>query len=216
MPKISMRNMKLRFFIAMICILAGSLCALAQETVYPVPPKTDPPALMTEDHFAFVVERTFAYKLTFGYPSMDKAWFIPGTKTRMVVLWLRIENESDNPIKLDISKFSSMDDTGKTYTPLSAQEAFDRIIAGVASLDPVLATKALNKISLGKAGNKVTAEQIKDDVARYALQSEPIPPRSVKDGLIYFDPPQKKKFTINVTLGDLWSRPFMFSTTRTK
>src|SRR5215471_1893343 len=102
--------MKQRFFIAIAFVLVTALHALAQETVYPVPVKTTPPPLMTEDHFGFVVERTFEYKLTFGFPSMDKAWFIPGTKTRMVVLWLRVENESDNPLKIDISKFKSTDD----------------------------------------------------------------------------------------------------------
>jgi hypothetical protein len=207
--------MKQRFFI-IVFALATSVCAFAQETVYPVPAKTTPPPLMTEDHFGFVVERTFEYKLTFGFPSMDKAWFIPGTRTRMVVLWLRVENESDNPLKIDISKFTSTDDAGKTATPLAPEEAFNRIISGVNTTEPVLATKALKGISLGKAGNKVTVEQIKEDVARYALQSDTIPPRSVKDGLIYFDPPQKKKFTIDVTLGNLWSKPFTFSTTRPK
>ena len=208
--------MKYRFFIAIIFSLATTICGFAQETVYPVPAKTTPLPLMTEDHFGFVVEKTFEYKLTFGFPSMDKAWFIPGTKTRLVVLWLRVENQSDNPLKIDISKFTSTDDAGKTFSPLTPDEAFNRIIAGVNTTEPVLATKALKGISLGKAGNKVTVEQIKEDVARYALLSETIPPRSAKDGLIYFDPPQKKKFTIDVTLGYLWSKPFTFSSTKPK
>jgi hypothetical protein len=208
--------MKQRFLITIAIVLTLSLPAFAQETVYPVPAKTTPPPLMTEDHFGFVVEKTFEYKLTFGFPSMDKAWFIPGTKTRMVVLWLRVENQSDNPLKIDITKFTSTDDTGKTVNPLTPEEAFNRIIAGVGTTEPVLATKALKGISLGKAGNKVTVEQIKEDVARYALVNDTLPPRAVKDGLIYFDPPQKKKFTIDVTLGNLWSKPFTFSSTKPK
>ena len=208
--------MKQRVFIAIVFALVTTISAFAQETVYPVPEKVTPPPLMTEDHFGFVVERTFEYKLTFGFPSMDKAWFIPGTKTRMVVLWLKIENESDNPLKIDVSKFVSTDDAGKTYNPLKPEEAFDRIISGVNTTEPVLATKALNRISLGKAGNKVTVEQIKEDIVRYALQSDTIPPRSVKDGLIYFEPPQKKKYTIDVMLGSLWSKPLTFSTTKPK
>lgn len=219
MPKIFLRPMKPSFFIITFFVLflvAGSVSTVAQETVYPIPPNSDPPALLTEDHFAFVVERTFEYKLTFGYPSMDKAWFIPGTKTRLVVLWLKVENESDNPLKLDISKFVTTDDTGKTYTPLTADEAFNRIISGVETPEPTIASKTLKGISFGKAGNKVTAEQIKEDVARYALLSGTLPPRSVKDGLIYFDPPKKKKFMLSVKLGDLWTRPFDFSTSKPK
>jgi hypothetical protein len=208
--------MNRRFFATVSTVLILALPAFAQETVYPIPPKTDPPALMTEDHFGFVVEKTFEYKLTFGFPSMDKAWFIPGTKTRMVVLWLKVENESDNPLKLDITKFSSTDDAGMKYSPLTPDEAFNRIIAGVNLTEPVLATKALKSISLGRAGNKVTVEQIKEDVNRYALLGDTIPPRSAKDGLIYFDPPQKKKFTIDVMLGNLWSRAFTFSSSKPK
>ncbi|HEY2380427.1 MAG TPA: hypothetical protein VGK48_04525 [Terriglobia bacterium] len=211
--------MKPKIFIAIVFVffvVATSISTVAQETVYPIPPNSDPPALLTEDHYAFVVERSFEYKLTFGYPSMDKAWFIPGTKTRLVVLWLKVENESDNPLKLDVSKFISTDDTGKTYTPLTADEAFNRIMAGVATTEPTIASKTLKGISFGKAGNKVTAEQIKEDVARYALLSGTLPPRSVKDGLIYFDPPKKKKFMLTVNLGDLWARPFVFSTSKPK
>ncbi|HLH30693.1 MAG TPA: hypothetical protein VKY31_05790 [Terriglobia bacterium] len=208
--------MKRRLFIALACIVTVSLSALAQETVYPVLPKSDIPVLLTEDHFGFVVEKTFQYKLTFGFPSMDKAWFVPGTKTRLVMLWLRVENLSAEPLKLDTSKFTSVDDTGRMYKPLSADETYAKIMSGVAGTEPTLASKTLKGISLGKKGNTVTADQIKDDILRYGLQSEMMPPRSIKDGLIYFEAPEKKKFTISVSLGDLWSRPFVFSTSKPK
>src|SRR5262249_48236319 len=138
------------------------------------------------------------------------------TKTRVVMLWLRIENLSQNPVQLDITKIVSTDDTGKTYAPLAADETFNRIMAGVKVADPTLASKAINRVSLGKAGNKATAEQIKEDVVRYGLQSGPIAPRTVKDGLLYFEAPKKKKYTLTVKLGDLWSKPFTFSTSKPK
>jgi hypothetical protein len=216
MPKIGLQRMKRIFFIAISWIVFNSLTAFAQETVYPIPPKSDLPPLLTEDHFGFVVEKTFDYKLTFGFPSMDKAWFIPNSKTRTVLLWLRIENVSDNPLKLDVSKFSSSDDTGRMYKPLGPDEAFNHIMSGVDATEPTLASKTLNKISKGKAGNKTTVQQIKEDVNRYGLQNETIPPRSIKEGLLYFEAPQKKKFSIDVTLGDLWSKPFTFSTSKPK
>src|SRR5262249_44319077 len=158
------------------------------------------PALLTEDHMGFVVERNFAHKVTIGYPSMDKAWFIPGTKTRLVVLWLRIENLSANPLKLDVEKFSCTDDAGKMYSTLSPQDAYDRIMAGVSVTDAVLATKTLNRLSLGRAGNKVTPEQIKEDIQRYSLQNGTISGRGIQEGLIYFEAPRKKKFTLDVSL----------------
>jgi hypothetical protein len=147
---------------------------------------------------------------------MDKAWFIPGTKTRLVVLWLRIENLSANPMKLNVEKFSSTDDEGKMYSTLSPQDAYDRIMAGVSVSEPVLATKTLNRISLGRAGNKVTPEQIKEDVARYSLPNGTIPGRGIQEGLIYFEAPRKKKFTLDVSLADLWSKPLTFSTSKAK
>jgi hypothetical protein len=214
MPKIGLQRMKRPFFIAISWIIVSSLTAFAQETVYPIPPKSDLPPLLTEDHFGFVVEKTFDYKLTFGFPSMDKAWFIPNSKTRTVLLWLRIENLSDNPLKLDVSRFSSSDDTGQMYKPLGPDEAFKYIMTGVDDTQPTLASKTLNKISKGKVGNKTTVEQIKEDINRYGLQNDTIPPRSTKEGLLYFESPQKKKFTINVSLGDLWSKPFTFSTSK--
>ena len=214
MPKIGLQRMKRISFLALAWIVATGVSAFAQETVYPIPPKTDVPPLLTEDHFAFVVERTFDYKLTFGYPSMDKAWFVPNSKTRTVLLWLRIDNLSDNPLKLDVAKFSSSDDTGRMYKPLGPDEAYKHIMSGVNDTEPTLASKTLNKISKGKAGNKTTVEQIKEDINRYGLQNDMIPPRSTKEGLLYFEAPQKKKFTINVTLGDLWSKPFTFSTSK--
>jgi hypothetical protein len=190
--------------------------AFAQETVYPIAPQSDTPTLLTQDHFGFVVEKSFEYKLTFGFPSMDKAWFVPGTKTRLVMLWLRIENLSQNPISLDTSKFVSTDDTGKTYVPLSSEETFDKIMAGATAVDPNLTSKTINRISLGKAGNKVTPDQIKEDILRYGLQTSTIPANSIRDGLLYYEAPKKKKFTITVKLGDLWSKPFTFATSKPK
>jgi hypothetical protein len=119
-------------------------------------------------------------------------------------------------MKLDVEKFSSTDDEGKMYSTLSPQDAYDRIMAGVAVSEPVLATKTLNRISLGRAGNKVTPEQIKEDVQRYSLQNGTISGRGIQEGLIYFEAPRKKKFTVNVSLADLWSKPLTFSTSKAK
>lgn len=208
--------MKHRVLSILASVLFVAAPVFAQETVYPIPPKSDVPTLLTEDHMGFVVERSFDHKLTIGFPSMDKAWFIPGTRTRLLVLWLRIENLSSNPLQLNVAKFNSTDETGQMYAALSSQDAFDRIMAGVDGAEPTLATKTLNRISLGRAGNKVTAEQIKEDIQRYGIQTGTLPARGIQDGLIYFEAPRKKKFTVNVSVGDLWSKPFTFSTSKPK
>src|SRR5262249_51854039 len=208
--------MKRRVLWILASLLLAGGSAFGQGTGFSIPPKSVIPALLTEDHMGFVIERNFEHKVTIGYPSMDRAWFIPGTRTRLVVLWLRIENLSANPLKLNVEKFTSTDNEGKMASTLSPQDAYDRIMAGVAVSEPTLGTKTLNRISLGRAANKVTAEQIKEDIARYSLQNGTIPGRGIQEGLIYFEAPRKKKFTIDVSLAELWSKPLTFSTSKAK
>jgi hypothetical protein len=53
---------------------------------------------------------------------------------------------------------------------------------------------------------------VEEDVLRYSIQSGAIPAGGVREGLIYFEGPTQKKYRLNVTLGDVWSRPLVFST----
>ena len=203
-----------RHILLCLCwIIVASTPVLAQETLYPVRDNTDAPMILTEDHFAVVAEKSFEYKLTFGFPANDKAWFFPNTRTRIVVLWLRIQNLSQRPIQFETSKFTSTDDAGKTSSVLTADEASRRIIAGA---DGTPITKTLHGISLGHAGNKPTEDQLKEDILRYSLQSGQIAGGGVVEGLIYFERPEPKKFNVKIRLGDLWSKPFIFSNVKPK
>src|SRR5438552_1598155 len=100
------------------------------------------------------------------------------------------------------------------YSALSVDEASNRIIAGTSAGS--LGSKTLRGISLGKAGNKPTEEQLREDIVRYSLQPAVLAAGAVKEGLIYFEAPPRKKFTVSVVLGDLWSRPLVFSTEKQK
>jgi hypothetical protein len=208
-------GMKLVVFFAFVWLALGN-AAMAQETVYPVPPKSDVPALMTQDRSGFVIEKTFEYKITVGRPANQQAWFLPNSKVRLVVLWMRIENLSQQPLELNTAKFTSTDDEGHTYTPLIPDDVFHRIAENTGGDEPTLASKTIKGISLGRAGNKVTEDQLREDFQRYSLLSGPISAHSTRDGLIYFEAPKKKKFVVNVVLVGLWSKPFTFSTSKPK
>jgi hypothetical protein len=200
---------------ALVWLAMGS-AAMAQETVYPVPPKSEVPALMTQDRTGFVVEKTFEYKITLGRPANQQAWFLPDSKLRFLVLWMRIENLSQQPLELNTAKFVTTDNEGHTYTPLTPDDVYRRIIADTGGDEPTLASKTIKGVSLGRAGNKVTQDQLREDFQRYSLLSGTLSAHSSKDGLIYFEAPKKKKFSVDVVLSGLWTKPFTFSTSKTK
>jgi hypothetical protein len=116
---------------------------------------------------------------------------------------------------VDTSKFVATDDMGRMYTALPAAEAVDRIMEGVSG-SPSMSTKALQRLSLGRAGKPLTAEQVRADLIRYSVSSGSMTAGSVKEGMIYFEQPAQKKFTLKIVLGDLWSKPLVFSTEKQK
>ena len=181
----------------------------AQIKVHPVrPSREEVSVLVTSDRTAFSVDKSFQNKLTLGYPSENKVAFIPETGASLIMLWLRVHNTSQRPLRIDISKFTSRDDEGKTYSVLTPDVAYTRIVSAAGSLG----TKALRGISLGRVGGRPDEEELKEDIQRYSLQQGELPPGGVREGLIYFEAPTKKKFNVSIVLGDLWSRPLVFST----
>jgi len=194
-------------------LVVASLPAVAQDRLYPVKGARDIPVVLTADRSAFVIEKSFQHKLTLGYPADDKV-FDTDSRTPVVMFWLRIQNVSHEPIALNIAKFTSTDDQGRVYPGLPLEDITNRIIA--AASGPNLGTKTLRNLSLGRVGNKPTEDQLKDDIARYSLQSGQVSPGAAKEGLIYFDKPPGKNFTVGITLGDLWSQPLVFSTSKQK
>ena len=194
--------------LASVVILAA-LPLGAQDKLSAVRVGPNASTMVTEDHSSFVVEKPFEYKLTFGSPSDDKLWFEPNSKLKMMVFWLKIENLSARPLQLDIAKFTATDDQGKSYPLLSSDEAVRRFIEVVGATQGLLG-RTMHGASLGRAANKRTEAQVRDDATRYSLHSGTIPPHTVQDGLIYFEGPQRKKYTMTVELGDLWTKPFTF------
>ena len=204
--------MKWKFFLPLFWMILASLSVFGQERLYPVRGSRD--VILTTDRSAIVVERAFQHKLTLGFPDEDRVAFVPDTRAPIIILWLRIQNVSPRPMNVDVSKFTSTNDQGRMYPALLGDDAANRILAGTS--DATLGTKTLRGISLGRVGNRPTGEQLREDIERYSLHSGEISPGSVKEGLIYFERPSPKKFTVKITLGDLWSQPLPFSTEKQK
>jgi hypothetical protein len=205
--------MKRKFLMTLLWLVIAILPALGQDKLYPVTGARDVPVVLTADRSAFVVEKSFQHKLTLGYPTDDKL-FLPDTRAPIIMLWLRIQNVSPRPMELNTVKFTSTDDQGRTYSALALDEAANRIIAGGSGAS--IGTKTLRSLSLGRVAGKPTEDQLRDDFARYSLKSGEIPPGGVKEGLIYFEKPPRKNFTVSIMLGDLWSQPLVFSTAKQK
>jgi hypothetical protein len=188
--------------------MLASLPAFGQVKLYAVQGK-DFSLLVNHDHSAFALEKAFEYKSTFGFLP-DEVAVLPDSKTKLVVLWMRIQNVSSRPFELNVSSFTATDDQKRTYSALNPDEAAGQIIAGTAVA--TLGTKTLNKLSLGRAQNKATEEQMRDDIIRYSLRSGVVEPQEMREGLIYFEAPTRKKFSLSVILGSLWTKPLLFST----
>ncbi len=207
----------MRKLVLLVCLpLIAVMPAQAQQKLYPVRgtvavEKTP----YEEDHFDFVIEKTFEYKLTLGFPTNDQARFIRDTNASVVVLWLRVENLSKQPLHIDSDKFTAKGPDGRPYSRLNGDEAFSRIIEGKGLTGKAL-TKGLRSVTLGKAASKSSEEDARDEAVRFSFQSGDVPALGVKQGLIYFEGPADKTFTVNINLGDLSERPFAFTNIKPK
>ena len=200
-----------RVLIAACFVFIASLPAFSQEKLYPVRGK-ESTVILTSDRMSYVVERSFQHKLTLGFPDDDRVAFIPDAGSGIVMLWLRVQNTSQRQLALNIAQFSGTDDEGRMYPTLTPTEASERVLGPGGSIG----SKTLRGISLGRVGGKLTEEQLREDVIRYSLASGPIAGGGVREGLIFFEAPLRKKFTFNVRLGDLWLQPLAFSTEKQK
>jgi hypothetical protein len=213
--------MKRRIFLPTLWTLFTALPVLAQQPLYPVQTGVSLGSVRVEaspyqdNRYSYVAEKGIEYKLTLGFPRDDQADFIQDTGANVAVLWLRIENLSNYPIAVDATKFTATDKNGHAYPRLEPGEAFDRIIE-----EKGRTLKALNKgirsVTLGKAAGQSTVDEARDEAVRFALQNGPVPAQGTVQGLIYFESPDTKTFTLNIGLGNLWPKPFGFTNVKPK
>ncbi len=205
--------MKDRLFIFLFWL---TLCVplAAQDKLYPVRDRSDSTALVTTDRASFSAERSFQHRLIIGFPEDDRLELLPDTKASILVFWLRVQNIAQRPMEFDILKFSSTDDHGQIYSVVKPEDAANRMFAEPSNGS--IGTRTLRGISLGRVANKRTETQIREDLQRYSLKTGQIPAGGIREGFIYFEAPQRKKYTLNVILGDLRSKPLVFSTEKQK
>jgi len=204
-----------KFFAVLLCGVVSGVTLSAQEKVYPIrEDKNDVNILLTPDRTGLAIQKPFQHKTTLSFPSDHDLEILPDTKTPIIVLSMRIQNVSQRPLYLDPATFTITDEEGKVYPGWSPQTAADRILAGASGGS--LGGKTLRSLSLGRVGGNRSEEDVREDIVRYGLPLMNLPPGSVKEGLIFFEGPTKKKFTFRLALGDLWTKPLLFSTEKQK
>jgi hypothetical protein len=204
-----------KLILASLSVLVLNLPAWAQEKLHPVRPRRDGPVILNSERTALVLERSFQFRLTIGFPDDGRLDYLPETKTDFVVFWVRIQNVSRSPVQYDVAKFTGTTSDGKVYNAWLPEQAYDRIRAGVTSGS--IGTKALRRMSLGRAGgDQLTEQQVREDVLRYSLGAGEIAGGGIKEGFVYFEKPSPKRYTFDVRLGDLWTQPLQFSTQKQK
>ena len=207
--------------ILVILLSAGMIApVLAQQKLYPIaveegfgsmriqeaPSSGDPKRL---------VAQKAEYSLRIGYPTDIEAGSLSESDADVIMLWMKIQNLSARPMDFDPTKFTASDEAGRTYRMLSADEALDLMIAANGGLRKSVLSKATQGISLGKLGKSDDA-QARDEAKRFALQPGPIQPQGIREGLLFFEAPSDKRFTVGIRLAELWSKPFTFTNVKPK
>ena len=116
----------------------------------------------------------------------------------VIAIFLKIENLSDQPIVFDPSKYSVVNEEGRAGAGLRPDDAVKRV------LDSTV-------LYLGSPTRDSPVERkISSDINRDSLQPGEIPPRSFKEGMVFFESPSKRSKTFRLTLGDLWPESFVY------
>lgn len=126
----------------------------------------------------------------------------------IAAVWLKIENRSEEPLVVDPSTWSLIDDQGRGYAGLSAAVAADRLIG--ASQGLIMFGSGIGS-GPGNAGHMhSTVEKIiRHDIEKPALQPGNVPAHSFKEGVIYIEAPQIKKGAVKLTLTGIWPDPIV-------
>jgi hypothetical protein len=193
----------------LLLIIVLSITTLAQR-VYPASGGTRQEPNPKEKDQIYLIAENEVLRLTIDGSKKNSI------KEPLLFIWLKVENLSDKPLSIDPSKFSCVDDTGRAYAGLGPKEAIKRIFDSRAGSQTALGI-ALSGPRSGPALAEAAERKVSQDMHKISLQPGEIPPRSFKEGAVYFEAPQKqKKLILNINFTGLWPEPIVFSTEKIK
>lgn len=130
----------------------------------------------------------------------------------IAAIWLKIENRTDEPLAVDPSTWSLVDDQGLGYSGLSIDVAADRLIGAKQGLIMIGSGIASGPGDAGHMHSTVE-KMIRHNLEKPALKPGAIPARSFKEGVVYVEAPQIKKGTVKLNLAGIWPDPIILAVT---
>lgn len=148
-------------------------------------------------------------RLTVGVAKQDKP--VLG----LLEIWAKVENLSDKPITIDPTKYSAVDDDGRGYAGIAPNDAIQRMLDRTAAMRTAMGNIIMGPLA-GPSNTQAQERQARERVNREALAPGDIPAHSFKDGVVWFEAPKQKKFTLLITFTGLSASAFTFSTDKPK
>jgi len=148
-------------------------------------------------------------RLTVGVPKQDKP--VLG----LFEIWVKVENLSDKPIAIDPTKYHAVDTDGRAYSGVAPNDAIQRMLDRTATMRTAMGNVIMGPLA-GPSTTQASERQARERVNREALAPGDIPPHSFKEGVVWFEAPKPKKFTLQITFAELCPTAFTFSTEKPK
>lgn len=148
-------------------------------------------------------------RLTVGVAKQDKR--VLG----LLEIWAKVENLSDKPITIDPTKYNAVDGDGRGYAGITPNDAIQRMLDRTAAMRTAMGNIIMGPLA-GPSNTQAQERQARERVNREALAPGDIPPHSFKDGIVWFEAPKQKTFTLLITFAGLSPSAFTFSTEKPK
>ncbi len=126
-------------------------------------------------------------------------------------IWMKIENTSDKPLKFDPTQFNATDDEGRAFVGLESKDAIKRFYDSVAAMSNLVGLVVAGPLmgpSIMASGERKAAEELN----RKSIQIGEIPPKTFKDGIVFFEQPKEKTKEFKINFIGLWSESIVFTT----
>jgi hypothetical protein len=202
-----MRNARITI-LATICLLMLPAVSRAQE-IYAISGGNRVESDPKNKKRALLIAENTELRLTVSVPKQNKPFL------GLLEIWAKVENLSDKVLTIDPTKYHAVDNEGRAYAGLAPKDAIQRALDRSAMMRTAMGNMIMGPLA-GPSTTQAMERQATERVNREALASGEIPPHSFKEGIVYFEAPKQKKFTLQITLTELWPTAFTFSTDKPK